>query len=69
MDQRGLARPYQRFERIVEVLGIGGAVLVQDHEVDVEELQAPVLERAEQLPHDVEVLGFVDPHQDDRQVA
>ena len=58
-----------RLERVVEVLRVGGAVLVDDHEVDVEQLQPPVLVGAEQLADDVEVLGLVDPHQDDRQVA
>ena len=44
-------------------------MLVEDDEIDVEELQPPVLVRAEQLPNDVEVLGFVDPDHDDGQVA
>ena len=69
VDQGGLARPHEGLERVLEVLGVGGAVLVEDHEVDVEELQPPVLVGAEQLPDDVEVLGLVDPHQDDGQVA
>ena len=69
LDQEGLAHPHERLERIVEILGVGGAVLVEDHEVDVEELQPPVLVRTEQLTNDVEVLGFVDPHHDDGQVA
>ena len=69
VGQGGLARPHQGLERVVEVLGVGGAVLVEDHEVDVEELQPPVLVRTEQLPDDVEVLGLVDPHHDDGQVA
>ena len=56
-------------ERVLEVLGVGGAVLVDDHEVDVEQLQAPVLVGAQQLADDVEVLDLVDPDEDDRQVA
>ena len=68
-DQDGLARPDERLERVLEVLGVRRALLVEDHEVDVEELQPPVLVRAEQLPDDVEVIGLVDPDQDDRQVA
>ena len=53
----------------MEVLGVRGTVLVEDHEVDVEELQPPVLVGAEKLPDDVEVLGFVDPHHHDGQIA
>ncbi len=53
----------------MEVLDVGGAVLVDDHEVDVEQLQAPVLVSAQQLPDDVDVLHLVDAHQDDRQVS
>ena len=68
-DEGRLARPHEGLERIVKTLAVGGAVLVEDHQVDVEELQPPVLVRAEQLPNDVEVLDFVDPHQDDGQVA
>ena len=67
--QRRLARPDEGLERVLQVLGVGGAVLVEDHEVDVEQLQPPVLVRAEQLANDVEVLDLVDAHQDDRQVA
>ena len=44
-------------------------MLVEDHEVDVEQLQPPVLVGAQQLADDVEVLGLVDAHQHDRQVA
>ena len=44
-------------------------MLVEDHEVDVEQLQAPVLVGAQQLADDVEVLDLVDPDEDDRQVA
>ena len=64
--QRRPARPHERLERVVEVLGVGGAVLVEDDEVDVEALHPPVLVGAEQLPHDVDVLELVDPDQDDR---
>ena len=69
VDQDRLARADEGLERNLQVLGVGGAVLVDDHEVDVEELQPPVLVGAEQLADDVEVLGLVDPHQDDGQVA
>jgi len=69
VDQGGLARADEGLERIVEVLGVGGAMLVEDHEINVDELQPPVLVGPEQLPNDVDLLGFVDPHQDDGQVA
>ena len=65
----GLAHPNQGLERLLEELGICGALLVEDHQIDVEELQAPVLEGAEQLADYVEVLDLVDPNHDDGQVA
>ncbi len=68
-NQAGLAHPDEGLERLLEGLGVCGAMLVEDHEIDVEELQPPVLECAEQLPNDVEVFDFVDPDHDDRQVA
>ena len=64
-----LARPHDRFECVLEVSAVRRAVLVEDHEVDVEQLQAPVLVGAQQLPDDVEVLDLVDSNEDDRQVA
>jgi hypothetical protein len=45
------------------------AVLVDDHEVDGQALQAPVLVRAQQLAHLREVGDVVDAQQHDRQVA
>ena len=53
----------------MEVVGIGGAVLVDDHEIDVEQLEAPILVSSQQLPNDVDVVELVDPNQHDRQVA
>ena len=67
--QGGLARAHECLERILEVLGVRGAMLVENHEIDVQELQPPVLVRAEQLPDDIQVLGLVDPNHDDGQVA
>ena len=69
MDQDRLARPDDGFERILEALCVRCPVLVEDDQVHVEQLQAPVLVRPEQLPDDVEILGLVDPNQDDREVA
>ena len=52
----------------MEVFGIGGAVLVDDHEVDVEPLQSPVLVRPQQLAHDVDVVELIDADDHDRQI-
>ena len=68
-DQDGLARPDERLERTLEILGVRRAMFVEDDQVDVEELQPPVLVRAQELADDVEVLRLVDPDQHDRQVA
>ncbi len=59
----------QRLQRRLQVLHIGRRALIQDHDVDVQLLQAPVFERTQHLPHDPEVVGIVDAHQHDRQVA
>ena len=67
--QTRLAHPNQSFERLLKDLGICGALLVEDHQVDVKELQAPVFEGAEKLADYVEVLDFVDTDDDDGQVA
>ena len=56
VTERRLARPHQALERVVEVLGVGGAVLVDDDEIDVEQLEAPVLVSPQQLPNDVDVV-------------
>ena len=69
VPRRRLARPDQRLERRLELLRVGVALLVQDHEVDREPLQAPVLVRAEELADDASVLRLVDADQHDRKVA
>ena len=53
----------------MEVFGVGGAVLVDDHDIDVEPLETPVLVRPQQLPNDVDVVELVDADHHDRQVA
>ena len=53
----------------MQVFGVRRAVLVDDHEIDVEQLEAPVLVGAQQLPDDVDVVELVDANDDDRQVA
>ena len=69
LDEDRLTCPHEGFERVVEVLDVCRPVLVDDHKVDVDELQSPVLVGPEQLSYDLEVLGFVDAHQHDRQIA
>ena len=69
MGQTRLTRSHQGLECLVEALGVRCAMLVEDHEVDIEELQPPVLMGAQQLANDVEILDLVDPHQDDGEIA
>ena len=64
-----LARPHQCLQRVVQVLGIRRPVLVEDHQIDIEHLQAPVLVGPQQLSDDVEVFRLVDSHEHDRQVT
>jgi hypothetical protein len=47
VDENRLARPHEGLERVVEVLGVGRWVFVEDHEVDIEELEPPVLVRTQ----------------------
>ena len=68
VDLRGLARSHDGLQRVLEILSVRDAVLVDDDEVDVEQLQPPVLVRPEQLADEVDVRGVVDPHEDDREV-
>ncbi len=64
-----LARPDQRLEGALQVLRVRGALLVQDDQVDGELLQPPVLVRAQELAHDLQVLRLVDADEHDREVA
>ena len=59
----------QRLERGLQILDVRGRAFVEDHEVDCQLLQPPVLERAQQLADDAEIVRVVDPHQYDRQFA
>src|SRR4029079_14130680 len=43
LSSRRLARPYERLQRGLELLSIGLRLLVQDDEVDLQALHAPVL--------------------------
>jgi hypothetical protein len=56
-------------DRALQVLQIGRSAIVHDHEIDRQPLQPPIFEGAQQLPHNIKVLGAVDPEQNDRQVA
>ena len=62
------ARADQRLEGSLKLLGVGRGTFVQDHEIDGEEFRSPVLVGAEQLAQQREVIGFVEPDQDDRKV-
>src|SRR6185436_3976682 len=69
MAELRLARAHERLERALNVLDVGRPLLVDDHEIHGELLQAPVLVRAQQLAHDLLVPGIVDPNDHDRDVA
>ena len=69
LERAGLARPDDRLEEVLEAVRIRRPVLVDDHEIHVQQLQPPVLVRPEQLPDDVDVIGLVDPDEHDREVA
>ncbi len=64
-----LAHAHQRFQRHLQVLHVGCAAIVEDHEVDGQALDAPVLVRLQQLAHDGQVVHLLDAQQHDGQVA
>ena len=66
VTERRLTRSHQALERVVEVLAIRGAVLVDDDEIDVEQLEAPILVSPQQLTNDVDVVELIDPNHDRR---
>ena len=66
---RRLARADNRLEQGLEILHVRRPTLVDDDEVDGQLLHPPVLVRAEELAHDADVLGLVDLHEHDREVA
>jgi len=53
----------------LQILNVGSTTLVQDHQIDDQALQTPVLPGAQQLAHDGGILDLVDAHQHDRLVA
>ncbi len=58
----------QGLETGLQILDVGGRLLVQDHEIDGQLLHPPIFMSAQQLARDFEIVGVVDPQQDDRQV-
>jgi hypothetical protein len=64
-----LAHADHGFQANLKILRIGGRPLVQDDEVDRQLLQPPIFVRPQHLTDDVGLLGVVDLHQDDRQIA
>src|SRR5712691_11892220 len=69
MGSRRLAPTEERLEQRLQILNVGRRALIEDHQIDRELLHPPVLVRAEELPHDADVLGLVDLNQYDREVA
>jgi len=60
---RGLARPYHGFDRLLEILRIRGALRIENHQIGGNPLQPPVLVRPQELPHDVPLLVLLDAYQ------
>ena len=67
--RRGLTDLHHALEQRLQVLGIGGPFLVQEHNVHGQALAAPVLVCAQQLAHDLAIIRIVDPAQHDRIVT
>src|SRR5687768_15938170 len=68
MTGTSLAYPHDPLEPALQLVAVAVLVLVEDDEVHGEPLPAPVLMRAQQLPHDLAVPDLVDPDQHDREV-
>ena len=47
-----LARPEHAFQGVLELLSVGSSPCVEDHQIDGDPLQSPVLVRPQELPHD-----------------
>ena len=65
---RGI-RPHEGFQGALEILRVGGGSLIQDHEIDRQPLQPPILVGAKELANDLEIFHVVDPNQHDRDFA
>ena len=59
----------QAHDLVLEPLPVADVVLVPDHEIDDQALQAPVGVAADQLARELDVRGIRDLQQHDRQVA
>ena len=59
----------QTHDLLLQTLAVDVALLVPDHEIDSETLQAPPGMCLHQLAHQFDVVGAADLHQHDRQVA
>ena len=66
---RGLACSHHGFEGLLEILRVGGALRIEDHQIGGNPLQVPVLVRPHELPDDVPLLVPLDAHQSDRKIA
>ena len=64
-----LVHAMQCLERSLQVPLVGRAAVVEDHEIDGQLLQAPVLVSLQQLARDGDVVEIVDLEQHDRQIA
>ena len=65
----GLALARERLQRDLQILNIGGAALVQNHDVDGQQLHPPILVGLQQLVGNGQVVHVADAEQDDRQIA
>ncbi len=64
-----MAGANQHLESDLQVLHVRRSSLVQDHEIDRQSLQMPVLAGAQHLADDAGILDLVDAHHNDRYVA
>ena len=64
-----LAGAHQGLNSHLEILDIGRAALVQDHEIDGELFHSPVFMRLQNLVNEIEIFDIGDSQQDDRQIA
>ena len=59
----------QRLDRLLQVLHIGGGLLVDDDEIDQQAAGAHVLLHAQGRGHDLDVGDVADPEREDREIA
>jgi hypothetical protein len=53
----------------LEILCVGGRPFIQDHQIDSQLLHPPIFVGEEYLVNDLQITGFIDADQNDRQVA